>query len=776
MAKITKPTDLKPLTEGVSVRTNEIDRVSKVVSFDGLYDKFDFYTYFVGDENTPEDEYQKRSIAISKAVKASGGLLASHHQKAKKGYEGYKSFMVKKGFDMSQYNLNKTDPSYQNRIHSWVMDHLISNGINGVESMTGDDGYAHSFTCEERYYRIISANCWKSGDVTQIITVNSKLESDWNVSTSKRSSGKNLPMLFSTGTKTFTNVEAIEKSSIKEDRKRQVLGSERFRLTQDFVVPVYDKSGKPVFEKKTGEQSTISDGEFVPRGLGRKKNRVGAYHVDHKTLAETERTRAGVMSEHLAKMNTIYGSSVKIELKWRDFDTVYKYSDLNDAKDGEYRQIVQALSLRTLRVLNKSSEEISDKIKTGLDKVCGDIKIEYGGEVKADDLVLLFIDPKESYKGKVDPYKEFKASHSDVVSQAVVLGKLNEARSVKPALQCDLAQLLIKAEIFEGKFLIERCETQKEVWFIEPVRIESASDDEDESDDEEEEQDTRDCYEYYRGIVTSEGLKFSKLNEDEVSLLKDILGDDGDLVFGRVKKDGTYTKNRNAVVFYPETEKYMVFTKTGRSAIPDHDLINAWRSKLVSGSSQNVGREWFESYAANPESRDKPKAAVKQMLVDNPDVCAFSKQAFLDAIGTMKGKNREEVPDIIYNDLGIRWLDIAQKEDGKDLIKHQKGFNFSYKNKMYFAGSVGSHDNSRQECFCNLYEIMTNFDELPAGVHEWFLSFSVRNKQTTVKPYFFKHVREFAKIDRFKPEAVIEAPSTIAVTGFDPAEMLANIH
>jgi hypothetical protein len=41
-------------------------------------------------------------------------------------------------------------------------------------------------------------------------------------------------------------------------------------------------------------------------------------------------------------------------------------------------------------------------------------------------------------------------------------------------------------------------------------------------------------------------------------------------------------------------------------------------------------------------------------------------------------------------------------------------------------------------------------DELPENLDKLFLSFSIRNKQTTVYPFIFKHIREYALNDLFK--------------------------
>ncbi len=779
MAKYKKPTDLKPLAEGIPAQTNEIDRFNTVMDIDALYGMFDFYTYHLGDENTPDSEYRERSIAISKAMKESGGLLASNHQKAKKGYPGYKAFMVKKGFDVSAYGLNKTDPSNHNRLMNWVLDHLIVNGVNGVERLVGDDGYAHLATHEERCYRIIGAKRWS--DVTEILSVHCQITPDWKISTTERSGGKKLPAVFAAGTHTFTNKEAVEKSGMKKKRKDALLASETFKLTSSFVVPVYNNTGEQEIIEETGVLSTISEGEFCKCSIKRGNNRVSAYHVDHDTLTSTERTRAGVMFDQLEKIHSAYSGAVSLTFKWREFDTVYDWGALDKAKDGEYEQIKEVISSRTLRVINKSDTTKIDKVRKGIAKAIegseDKFTVEYGGDVCDGDLILLIVNSEESYKDRVDPYKEYKAVNYNTPSQAIVIENIDAVKKPETAILCDMAQLVIKAEVIEGKFLMERCTTPKGVWFIEPVRIE---DDDVISDDEEndETEDTTDCFEYYRGIVTCDGLKFSKLNDKEISLLKDIMDDDADLVFGRKKKDGTYTKNRNPVAFYPETGKYMIFAETSRSIIPDHIYINGYKNDLIAGETQKVGRAWFERYVNNQESREKPRAAIANMLADNPDASSFGKQTVFDAISKCRQDNRDEVPNMIYKELGIQWLNISKKKIGKDLVKHKSGFNFSYKEKMYYSGSVGSHNGKNpQESFCTLYEIFTNFRELPTGMHEWFLSFSVRNKQTTVKPYFCKHVREFAHIDRFKPAGTIESVAPVdKAPEVDPLAALAAIH
>jgi hypothetical protein len=760
----------------------------------------------------------------------------------------------------------------------WNLNHLICNGVCILKNITKLDGFSY----ETRYYHIVDYK--KYGDVIEIITVQVQLKSDWNTSTSSKNHGNKLPLILAPQTTTFTNIEAVKKSTkIKKKRKEELLAGEKFILTDSFMIPA---------TKGGSEKSSIKSGEFVRCSIKRGNNRVAAYQVDHNKLSRTDGFRADVLFKYHNALNHVYDGAVKLDFKRYNFDIIYKTSELNKLKEYEYKEIISILQKKTIRIINKSVQEINDDIKTLINKILMGNNVIYGGDISPKDLVLIFTDTAEEYKkaGKHDAYQEFKANNPHVISQAITMSSITEKvksirklnfskdnkvkidaiksdeinlinkssfqiddslkksiskkikekkiicddvidknnaililineydkehknyeehifkeyshidnkniiiATIKKAikgesiLEFSLVELSRKSEILQGEFSSDKPRLPEYAWFIEPIRIKNGKPltenaENEFSDEENEEIDATDDFVYYKGVymedVSTEKTpkikqKFSivKLTEEEIEQVKQSMGSNADLVFGRVKKNDKLTKNRNPMIYYPKTKDYIIFTETGRSVIPDYDRNEKTRQELEKGRQEKVGRQFFIDYVNDLFSQEKSKKAIKKMLEDNPSANAFDYKAVIKALTGYVGDNRDEIQILIENQLGIKWLGTSQKatgeHSGEHLVNHQYSFNFSYKHKVYYGGAIASHDNSEQKNFCTLYELTTNMKELPENMHEWFLSFSIRNKQTTIKPYFFKYIREHAAMEYWKKQDKIEAPEIENKEEFDP--------
>ncbi|OUS06476.1 hypothetical protein A9Q81_02805 [Gammaproteobacteria bacterium 42_54_T18] len=377
-------------------------------------------------------------------------------------------------------------------------------------------------------------------------------------------------------------------------------------------------------------------------------------------------------------------------------------------------------------------------------------------DVDRPEVVLLIVDEPDAYGDAPDPYKQYKCHNPDKIIQAITYDNLQKGGSIKNAIfECLLANILYKLEVKNGFFPeMMRPELPEGAWFIQPIRLDTPENEDDEGEID-------GIFQYYKaGIVDGKPI-YSALTDKEIRLIKDTMAEDADLLFGRKKKKQNkedkdkFTKNRNPVLFYPDKKaakcKYIAFAKTDRSALPSFELHEPEFEALKGGRSTKVNRTWFENYIVRNDALPKAAKAIQIMLDleqerDEFDYTTYNAAMKKDLPGFGKPGNTEkyQVQDAVHNELGIRWRDTARLKDNFEYFAHQRGIGFSYSNKLYYAGQVGGAEYGEQSTFCSLYQMITNMTEIPPGLDRLLHSFSIRNKQTTVYPFIFKHIKEFA--------------------------------
>ena len=180
--------------------------------------------------------------------------------------------------------------------------------------------------------------------------------------------------------------------------------------------------------------------------------------------------------------------------------------------------------------------------------------------------------------------------------------------------------------------------------------------------------------------------------------------------------------------------------------------------------------------------KDKLKAAKKSKMFYAEDIEEI--EAELAEAEALKPKFKCKKPllqamsenytvEIAGEKHGVYWHDSKSNND-RELFMHFSGFNMSTESQIYYAGEgrgVSGSDHTKEK-LCVIYQFVSN---IPGGVGadilEWFISGSIRNKQTTAKPFIFKHIAEFGAmldsgtvvIDGYRPKAQVENVKPVVI-------------
>ena len=443
----------------------------------------------------------------------------------------------------------------------------------------------------------------------------------------------------------------------------------------------------------------------------------------------------------------------------------------------------------------KSWTEDNKKIEGGLRFLTEAVQ----GPNNKPELVLLVTNPKKSYsKSQDDPYITFKNSH-DGVSQNIGFSNLfkmsNGAGGTDkipclkgqfykkqkesfsdscPTLDTILAQLLIKAEVFYEQVLVDRCcgALPEEYTIVYPHRIETAGGEESGIHDDAQNDDLEDDglyetpfsgYDYFFARVNGDQIEFGRLSEERLNKIDQLLDQSRVFVFGKPYRTQQgkekYGHNRAPLMIDEATGKYMIFVATKAHAMPKHDPLEKMRHGLEDDAEKRVPRSWVEGYKTDKEHPEKDRVVTGKLL-DKRDESghmfeSFSFDDFKECRKELAAGERAYIYSVIAEDLDIFWHSNIKSKEGNHLVYHQDGFSFSTGANRYFGGRVGSFKAGAQAGFCKIYEII-NVGGVPENAHEWFITTSVRNGQTTVYPWIVQHVKEFARMARFIDQQTVK--------------------
>ena len=365
-------------------------------------------------------------------------------------------------------------------------------------------------------------------------------------------------------------------------------------------------------------------------------------------------------------------------------------------------------------------------------------------------------------------------------------------------LDCLLTQLHLKLEVHNNQLFVDRQTGRlpEEFSFIYPFRVKSNKDEKsdkevklEEGEDPTEELEGEDApfsgYRYCAVTIDGIHLSFEELSESKLEDIHYQMGGHSHLVFGKKKttENGKikYTHDRHPFMFDFETGRYMVFVKTNANAMPDHEKLEEYRHSLIMGRQKPIRRLWFKRYIKCASVSKNVVDALSEML-ESSKVKHFYYHQVQEYFKNFKPKadeqrgnknsksktnkqlNNADKNSILHDierRLKIRWYSGIKSSEMKEFVAHRDGFMFSKSDKCYYAGKIGPFKAGKQESFSKIYKVISNFG-LIEDMDQWFLSMSVRNRQTTVYPFIFQHAKEYANMTRFethasnKPEIVEE--------------------
>lgn len=752
----------KLLDQTYDVLTNRIEKFR--IDYNRIGERFDFYSVDLGEdtddsEYTDSDEYQKKVVEFSLAAKNSRVVLSSLHYKNRAA----KYFMVFKGASISALEKYRPVLVEPEDLLEFIREGLLSHAVPSLlEEMYSVEVVADrkGFVSGDRYYRLVRPEMFEAfGNYTDgeekktkrtLVAIGVSPEGDWSLTAGQRP----LYSVLKSVTTTFTSVDYIREWKPSK-RIVKLLARERFDVSDlNFVVKKSSKRFK---------------GEFVKGTTGKRKNRTDAYHINHKGITkDPSETRAGMLFKFLEDFDLVHKGAAEIKLQRYNFDQCYDFGALEAVAKKEFKAIRKTLINFAIRIVNHSErafdgglvDQIIEVLNDGFGK--GDEKIEVlldqqpASDPQKKELVLLITEPVSFYdqnKDRQDPYKVFKYANPEIISQGVTFDNLfSEDDDVisleKTQFHCAISQLIYKLEIASSQFMIDRPAIPERAWFIEAVRIDDVKKGDDESEylDEDEDEEDNAQFLYYKGLIDQGELKFSELTGEELKTVEGVLGKDSYLLFGKIKSNGKRTVQRHPVMIYENSRDYIVFAKTNYSAIPSHWDQEEERTAVKGSRTDDfVDREFIEQYMQRVNIPESVVERIETGLAEQPDRKYFD----FETVDNWKLGDRARFLSAVDEALGYRWKDLVRTSEYRSLVIHHMGANFDTKKRIYFVGGKGGYKYAAQKNFSTIYALVSNMHSMPEDLHTWFMSFSVRNMQTTVYPFFFKHVREFAAMSKF---------------------------
>ncbi|USD67370.1 hypothetical protein [Vibrio sp. SCSIO 43136] len=802
-------------TKEKAVRTASSNLIKVTLDIEEYFKRFELVYVKIAGFDDENKDYRDRVIEVSNAARSSGVVRASLHYKPSGELSG-KYFMIDKGrtLDMPEgFNLEYISASdVKARNLRFVLEKLLCHSVPSLIS-ADERKVRNGFIHEERYCRVVDSFTYdvkdsdgsKTGQKTIALkAVYIEPDSDWLLWTGK-------------------NVDTGKSGKITTYLKfNSMLFREAAHLTPNQLKgkPRYDMSSVGFIHRTLDGNNLQVSGEYVQQAFSGKKSNVNGYAHDNEGNVDPDVTRAGAAYLFVKDINKILGDIITIELVEHEFDANVAGSAFNGIIEREYRQINSLLSKKRIFLINKSekakpaniTEQIRKKTKFDI-KIVDDVPDETG----SDDIFLLITDTKEHYEeaNETDPYKQFKAANPGLVSQNMTLanifpeGELNEA-----ALDKILGDIVFKMEVLKGKFLIDRPNIEDGTVFILPHRSPCHRDCRNKGKIRGKGKcKCEDRWKYIRCDVNQCRMEYKVLSREELHLLCDFLGENACRLIGRRNSNGNYTNDRSPLAITNDGHNYIFFVQTSMNAMPNFDLIENSTAKSIAISKAKVEREFFERCVAFETYSNTVTSALKAMLVENNDShfsrSEFDKYIFRnDIIKPIKDKLKaakkskvfyaedieeieeelkeakalkpkfkckkpllEAISESYYVDIagekhGVYWHNSKSNSD-RELFMHFSGFNMSTKSQIYYAGEgrgVSGSDHTKEK-LCVIYKLVSNMtDGVGAEILEWFMSGSIRNKQTTARPFIFKHIAEFGAmldsgtiiVDEYRPKALVE--------------------
>jgi hypothetical protein len=767
---------IKTDTKEFKVFTNKIANITKNIS--RVAKKYAVFSV----EIIAQKNFKQILMDISQQAASSCKIFASYFDRE----NSIKYFLVSKQteikIDVQDTITSKTKIS---KLDNFILEKLLFKSVPRLLNSKTITDYK-AFVYDDNYYRAIGpANQFEDHD--SIIANEVSLSRDFSLDTTDETDNK----IIKIKTVTFTHVKSIklklEKAELLPESKKKsylikrynyLLSVERFDLSKsDFII-----------------KNSIKQGEYVKCNITNKKGRSNAYIIDHDgDTKDPSLTKVGMINTFIEDLHKVHDGNIKVTLEQETFNKCYLPTKLATFMKWEYKLILEKLEKYNIVIINKSNNQVNAShiklIKQEIAKLKGNINFllqEENYKNNKNDLTLLIVDNKKKYKNKVDPYLAFKNNNFEVISQAVEYENLfkikkdsDEISVQNSVLECIIKEFVVKIEVENEQLMYERlAKLPKNYEYITAVRVDN---NEDEIDDKQQSTDYK--YEYYKVTLKTTKkitkLKFKKMSNKECELLAAALGDKKHLVFGKEKiinKQLCYGHQRNPLMFNPKTNEHIIFVKKEISALPNHQALKIIRHRLKKDRQKTVSREFLINYIQQQDTPSNNKYVLNKMLEDNQtnqftyeilkEYCKVPETIFSTSTKKLTNAEKYHVLDYIKQKLNYLWRDTTKQQKNLNRVIHQQGLNYNHETKRYYAGMVGSYKYKPQQNFCTIYEIVDNVKQgLPSDIINWFLSLSVRHKQTTVYPFIFKHLREYAYKTQFiaTPNQLIKEPPSIKI-------------
>lgn len=513
-----------------------------------------------------------------------------------------------------------------------------------------------------------------------------------------------------------------------EPRKIQMLSKWRLNLGTVTFTPLKcheNKSGElslrvaklPRYDAdQFGQEVTRSQqGQYIKRAWSKFKNRVPALKLSEPLSLETYyMSRLGTLSLFIDDLQRAYGEDFGITLENIDFDE-HKHIRQTEATNS-YAQIYSLIRRFPLFVVNHSDDlDAAELIRSQLLNL--GIKSTSATDINLDGLTIQIVNDKDSYEeDKADPYKIARTQYPEAIIQSCLPKRLEEKRSVKHTVEVLLKELVIKLETQQQKLLINYPELPEEPWFIIQKSTEECSDSKKEK------------WHAFYCKARKQKLEFDIVPEQ---ILQSI-----ELTLNSEQRKRVFTgKDRPNLVFWPETENFLILNNTEAVCLPNEAELHALIKEVEQTVTTGVPKELIANYCKSfPDS-----SAIQHLPKINLEESHNIAVSELKKINYRSADNQHFYDYLAEHGYRVK-TSLQSKDDG--LLSVTSGVLINRAKALYAAGNIGSAQRV-QDNFNHIYHVETDLEQVP----EWFWDslevWHVRHRSTTVYPYIFKHLREY---------------------------------
>ncbi|MUL16220.1 hypothetical protein [Aliivibrio fischeri] len=470
------------------------------------------------------------------------------------------------------------------------------------------------------------------------------------------------------------------------------------------------------------------EGDYIKKPLySNTKNRIQAIDITKESYSGFQLSKVGIIEQFMQDLKQAYGDSVSMNLQRIPGEKHRFVSDTIVKK--HYVGLFDALKEHRLVICDLTENKDNDAALTllhGIDHL--GINAEVAEAPIRGALNILIVGNKGDYKSvEEDPYQVYRKKYQDTVFQSCYPERLwdRKGQPNRHVVEVLLKELLIKLEVHTRKHLIEYPSGPEGCVYYMPKRPQDES------------SDIRGgVWPVYASKLVGDEWQYTQATQEELEDLELDLGDDKWQVFQGYQ--------RSSVIYWPESGDYAIFIDTDIQMLPEFEAIAERLRELKEGRSQDVPIALLTQFIEeNPDSKVVNK--LRAILSEWDDTAPLPFDYF--SMISYKSNDEKQFYDWL-RDQGF-FLKTSMRGQKEGYFNASLGFFYNREQGMYFAGGKGSPQ-SKIENFSHLYVIKHSFDVLPEEVENLFDVYHLRHRLPTVTPYPFKHLREYAEMQRFK--------------------------